>query len=167
MINYANRVLLLSLICFFSGCTLLDIANQQKNKVATYREVQEKPKVKNLLMQAKKSQENGNNKAAENSYEEMLEAGVKSSRSLNHYAVFLRQQFKLDKAEAMYHKAYKLSPSDPVVNYNLGIFYELYRGDFEKARDYYQRYMQLNKQSNKQVSAWVKDLNKRIAANGN
>ena len=120
--------------------------------------------VKRLLQAARDAKQQGDLEAADRLFGEMLAKGARSTKSLNHYAVFLREQWRIDEAEAMYQRALATSPKDAATHWNIGILYELYRGDYAQALEHYQRYQQYAQEPDRRVAAWVADLQRRIAA---
>ena len=100
--------------------------------------------------------------AADRAFKAMLLAGAKSPLALNHYAVFLREQWRMEEAEKMYLQALKTSPNNAMTHWNLAIFYELYRGNYKQALLHYQAYQQYATSPDKRVIHWISDLNRRI-----
>ena len=100
--------------------------------------------------------------AADHAFKAMVLAGAQSPTALNHYAVFLREQWRMDEAESVYLKALKSSPNNAMTHWNLAIFYELYRGEYKQALFHYQAYQQYAIAPDKRVIHWISDLNRRI-----
>lgn len=100
--------------------------------------------------------------AAENAFKTMLLEGVKSPTALNHYAIFLREQWRMEEAEDIYLRALKYSPNNAMTHWNLAIFYELYRGDYKQALVHYQAYQQFAESPDKRVVYWISDLTRRL-----
>lgn len=100
--------------------------------------------------------------AADHAFKAMVLAGAQSPTALNHYAVFLREQWRMDEAESVYLKALKSFPNNAMTHWNLAIFYELYRGEYKQALFHYQAYQQYAIAPDKRVIHWISDLNRRI-----
>ena len=66
------------------------------------------------------------------------------------------------KAEEEFLKALKLSPDDPATHYNLGILYQEDLRDQERAREHYERFLELSPQDRDaaQVRGWLMELSK-------
>ena len=150
---------LLVLLIFLSGCGSLG-GSSDGGSVA----IVDSSKVNALLGKAIRAEAKGDIEQARNLYQHMLEAGAKSTKSLNHYAVFLRKQFDIEQAEAIYLRALKHSPRHANTHYNIAILYELYRGDFIKAKEHFELFQLNSSEPDKKVKAWIADLNRRIAA---
>lgn len=150
---------LLLLLVFLSGCGSLGGSSDGGSAA-----IADNSKVNALLSKAIRAEAKGEIEQAKNLYQQMIEAGAKSTKSLNHYAVFLRKQFEIDQAEAIYLKALKHSPRHANTHYNIAILYELYRGDFVKAKKHFELFQLNSSEPDKKVKAWIADLNRRIAA---
>lgn len=64
-------------------------------------------------------------------------------------------------AEASYLAAMACAPQDADIPYNLGILYDLYIGDLEKALAQYQRSRTLRGQDDAMLAIWIPDLQRR------
>lgn len=127
-------------------------------------EFKDNAKIRSMLSDAKRAEDAGDIELAKSIYEAMMDSGAKASRSLNHYAIFLRKQLEIDQAENVYLRALKYSPRDATTHYNLGILYELYRGDFSKAKQHYESYQANAEEADPAVKNWIVDLERRIAS---
>ncbi len=67
------------------------------------------------------------------------------------------------KARASYEKAIALDAAYAAAVLNLGILYDLYLWDGERALELYDRYMQLTPGGDEQVQRWIADLRNRSA----
>lgn len=97
---------------------------------------------------------------------EVLDRGLKVS-SINPYmynlkGVVSREQGQFDNAEKYYLKALTLWPNYAEVHLNIAVFYEIYRGEFIKAKSHYQRYLLLKPEDPK-VSQWLAGLDIKLA----
>jgi len=156
-----KRVLLVCFLLFLSGCTLLSTGPDEKS---SGQRITDSSTVNGLLNKAIRAEDSGDTEQADSFYQQMMSEGAKSTRSLNRYAVFLRKQFEIDKAETIYLKALAYSPNDANTHYNLAILYELYKGDFAKAKKHFELFQSNSAEPDKKVKAWIADLQRRIAA---
>jgi tetratricopeptide (TPR) repeat protein len=77
---------------------------------------------------------------------------------LNRQGIQFRQQGKFVEAEQAYQQA--VAKDDRYANawLNLGILYDLYRPDADKALQAYQKFQALQSTPDKEVAAWIKAL---------
>jgi len=159
-----KKLLMLYLLCTLSGCTLFGA--ELGNKVESKRAVghnSENNAVQSLLGKATQAVEEGNLNAGMQHYEEMLSLGVSFPQTLNQYAIFLRQHWHLEAALAVYKDALSMNKNHAVTHWNLAIYYELYRGEFNLALDHYRMYQQFARSPDLRVASWIKDLERRTA----
>ena len=93
-------------------------------------------------------------------------------RASSFYAQFLRVAFtlwfvvnrrlgKFTDAEQDYQRAISSDPGYAPARLNLGILYDLYLAEPQKALDQFEQYLTLAGE-NKQVNSWVQELRKRL-----
>lgn len=82
----------------------------------------------------------------------------------NQLGVTYRQQGQFAKAREAYEKAIALDPGYAASTLNLGILYDLYLGDGQRALDLYGRYLLLSPSGDATVTKWVADLKNRKPA---
>ncbi|MBT8138864.1 MAG: tetratricopeptide repeat protein [Gammaproteobacteria bacterium] len=128
------------------------------NKVGADKVINESFAVKNSLAQALAAIDKGDYETAASAFQQMIKKGARSPDSLNHYAIYLREQWKIDEAEKVYLQALVLAPNSAMTNYNLGILYELYMGKQDLALKHYRRYQKALEEPDKKVAAWIKAL---------
>jgi len=160
-----KKRLMLYLLCTLSGCTLFDaglINTFDGKRAPSYNG--ESHAVQSLLDKAKQAVEAGNLDAAMQHYDDMLNSGVRSPQTLDQYAISLRQHWHLEAALGVYNDALSLNENYAVTHWNLAIYYELYRGEFELALDHYRMYQQFSRSPDLRVTGWIKDLERRVAA---
>jgi tetratricopeptide (TPR) repeat protein len=80
----------------------------------------------------------------------------------NLQGVLAREQGKFIAAEKYYQKALTIWPSYPQAHLNIAVLFELYRGDFTKAKAHYQAYLLL-KPNDKKTKQWLAGLEIKIA----
>ena len=82
----------------------------------------------------------------------------------NHLGVVRREQGQFDKAKRSYMQALNIDNDYFSAHYNLGILLDIYLGDLPSALKHYKRFQSLTNKSDKEVSKWVVDLERRILA---
>jgi len=75
-----------------------------------------------------------------------------------------RKLGKFTEAEAAYLRAIEAEPNYAPAHLNLGVLYDLYMAEPQKALDQFERYIAIVG-DNKQVSGWLVELRKRVGAN--
>jgi len=74
-----------------------------------------------------------------------------------------RKLGKFSEAEAAYLRAISAEPNYAPAHLNLGVLYDLYLAEPQKALEQYERYLEIAG-ANKQVAGWVIELRKRVGA---
>lgn len=110
------------------------------------------------------AQQQGDASTAERWFRAAIRSDAKHVDTLNAYGVFLRQQGRFDAAEQQYRRALQQDENDAATHRNLGVLYDLYRGQPRAALDHYRRYLQLSDVESRRVSAWIVDLERRAMA---
>jgi tetratricopeptide (TPR) repeat protein len=82
----------------------------------------------------------------------------------NQLGITYRQQGQFVKAREAYERSISLDPGYPAPKLNLGILFDLYLWDGQKALELYDRYLALVPQGDEQVKKWVADLKNRNRA---
>jgi len=82
----------------------------------------------------------------------------------NELGVVSRREGKFDDARRYYAKALDLDPGYAYAHLNIGILYDLYLQDAEKAVQHYQRYQELTPGEAGTVTKWIADLQQRERA---
>jgi Flp pilus assembly protein TadD len=108
--------------------------------------------------------ERGDFVAAENALTDALIIDPGHAQALNQLGMTLRRQGKFEAAESAYLKAVTASPDYALAHYNLGVLNDLYLRRYDKALTYYERYQALVGED-QQVTRWIADLKRRVAAN--
>lgn len=106
----------------------------------------------------------GEHEAAGEHVAAALEIDPGYAPALNQLGRLLRRQGRFEAAESAYMKAVTASPDYALAHYNLGVLNELYLQRLEAALRCYERYLELGG-DDEQVSRWVVDLKRRLAAN--
>lgn len=78
------------------------------------------------------------------------------------FAVMLREQGKFIEAEAQYLKALAVWPHNFQAHRDLGVLYDLYLQQPEKALQHFTLCDQLSAEPNKEIKGWILELNRRL-----
>jgi tetratricopeptide (TPR) repeat protein len=101
---------------------------------------------------------------AEEAFKAALTANTKNLEAYNQLAYIKREQGDFKAAEANYLSALQVWPKHPATHKNLGILYDLYLGQWDKALDHFRKYDYLVGSSDKTVAGWIIDLQRRLNA---
>ena len=100
---------------------------------------------------------------AEAAFEKALQLKPQSAMAGNELGIALRSLGKFQEAEAAYQHAIAAQPDYAPAHLNLGVLYDLYLAEPQKALDEYERYLAIVGE-NKQVAGWLVELRKRVGA---
>jgi tetratricopeptide (TPR) repeat protein len=100
---------------------------------------------------------------AEAAFKAALEHSPGSAVAGNELGIVERRLGKFAEAEAAYQGTIAAQPNFAPAHLNLGVLYDLYLAQPQKALDEFERYIEISG-DNKQVSGWVVELRKRVAA---
>jgi tetratricopeptide (TPR) repeat protein len=100
---------------------------------------------------------------AEAAFKEVLTRNPGNAVAGNELGIVERKLGKFPEAEAAYERTIASEPDYAPAYLNLGVLYDLYLAEPQKALEQYERYMQLAG-DNKQVAGWVVELRKRVGA---
>jgi tetratricopeptide (TPR) repeat protein len=100
---------------------------------------------------------------AESVLQDALTRNPASAAAASQLGIVERKLGKFKEAEAAYQRAIAADPNYAPAYLNLGILYDLYLAQPQQALDELERYVVLAGE-NKQVSGWVVELRKRVAA---
>ncbi len=103
----------------------------------------------------------GDKKQAKASFEKALSINPNNPYALNYLAIMNREEGEFEKAEGLYKKALSAYPDYQNAHLNLGILCDLYLRKIECALEHYQNYLKLTGSQDKQVTSWVKQLEKQ------
>lgn len=106
---------------------------------------------------------------SENANEAVQTALKKDSRSpeaLNMQGLLQREAGKLKAAQKSYKKALSIYPDYPEAHLNLAILCDIHLVDLSCAKAHYVQYQKIRGSKDKQVVAWVADLNRRMKKSG-
>jgi tetratricopeptide (TPR) repeat protein len=100
---------------------------------------------------------------AEAAFKAALERNPASAVAGNELGIALRRLGKFTQAEAAYQRTIATEPNYAPAYLNLGILYDLYLAEPQKALEQFEHYIQIAG-DNKQVAGWVVELRKRVGA---
>ena len=99
---------------------------------------------------------------AETAFGDAIKANRKNLDAYNQLAILLREQGRFAEAEVKYQEALAVWPEHPETHRNLGILYDLYMGRLEQALVQYQQYQSVTAESNRTITGWIVDLERRL-----
>jgi tetratricopeptide (TPR) repeat protein len=100
---------------------------------------------------------------AETAFKAALERNPGSAVAGNELGIVERKLGKFAEAEAAYRRTIAAEPNYAPAYLNLGVLYDLYLAEPQKALEQFEHYIQLAGE-NKQVAGWVVELRKRVGA---
>jgi len=98
---------------------------------------------------------------AEKAFNTVLELNAKNPVAYNYLGVIRRSNGEFEKARQAYEKALKVDPTYASAELNLGILYDLYLNQLDKALTHYQQYQEMTGGNDKQVAIWITEVQKR------
>ena len=105
----------------------------------------------------------GRDAEAEPALKEAVEGDPANLQAGNELGIVERRLGKFSDAEAAYQHTIAADPNYAPAHLNLGVLYDLYLAEPQKALDEFERYLELAGQ-NKQVAGWVVELRKRVGS---
>jgi tetratricopeptide (TPR) repeat protein len=102
------------------------------------------------------------NRQAEHWFKQSFARNKNNLQAYNQYAIFLREQGRFEQAEAAYQQALSISEADADTHLNLGILYDLYRGEKKSALQHFYRYQELQLSEDRVVAGWIADLERQL-----
>lgn len=98
--------------------------------------------------------------------EAALARNASSAPAHNLTGIVLRRQGDFKGAERAYRAAVAVDDRYPHAWRNLGVLYDLYLQQPQRALDAYQRYQALTREPDKEVALWISDLTRRYGNTG-
>ena len=86
--------------------------------------------------------------------------------ALNHIGILERRKGNFENALQAYQRAIEIDAKYARVHLNLGILFDLYLQDLEKALQHYRLYQTLTNDENEQVAGWIVDIERRLQTDG-
>ncbi len=103
------------------------------------------------------------NTEAEAAFKAALGRNPNDAIAENELGIAERKLGKFTEAEAAYRRTIAIDPTYAAAYLNLGVLYDLYLSEPQKALEQYEHYLALAGE-NKQVAGWVIELRKRVGA---
>jgi tetratricopeptide (TPR) repeat protein len=100
---------------------------------------------------------------AEAAFKGALERNPANPIAADELGIAERKLGKFTAAEAAYQQAISAEPNYAAAHLNLGVLYDLYLAEPQKALDQFELYISIAGES-KQVAGWVAELRKRVGA---
>jgi tetratricopeptide (TPR) repeat protein len=100
---------------------------------------------------------------AEGAFKDALERNPDNAVASNELGIAERKLGKFAEAEAAYQRTIAIEPNYAPAYLNLGVLYDLYLSEPQKALEQFEHYLTLSG-DNKQVAGWVIELRKRVGA---
>ncbi|MCZ6831491.1 MAG: tetratricopeptide repeat protein [Gammaproteobacteria bacterium] len=99
---------------------------------------------------------------AERFYRRALQVNPHNLAAHNQYAIFLRQQGRFRDAEQTYLGALAVWEAHPDTHRNIGVLYDLYLGEQQRALQHFNRYQDLTGSGDRVVAGWIADLQRQL-----
>jgi tetratricopeptide (TPR) repeat protein len=100
---------------------------------------------------------------AETAFKAALQSAPGNPVAGDELGIVERKLGKFSEAEAAYLRAISAEPNYAPAHLNLGVLYDLYLAEPQKALEQFERYLEIAGE-NKQVAGWVIELRKRVGA---
>jgi tetratricopeptide (TPR) repeat protein len=100
---------------------------------------------------------------AEASFKDALDRNPSNAIAGNELGIVERKMGKFAEAETAYQRTIAAEPNYAPAYLNLGVLYDLYLAEPQKALEQFEHYIQIAGE-NKQVAGWVVELRKRVGA---
>jgi len=137
-----------------------DTASALKLLQRLSREVPEKPRLFTNLGLAYFSLQQTD--LAEQAFRQAIKLNPDDAVAYNHLGILQRHKGRFQEALNQYQRAIEIDADYAPAHLNLGILFDLYLQDLEKALQQYQKYQVLNNEDNPQVSGWIVDIERRL-----
>lgn len=102
---------------------------------------------------------------AEQAFKQAVSRDNRDAVAHNHLGVLLRQKGQFESARDHYQRAIKINSSYASAHLNLGILFDIYLQDLERALQQYQKYQALVSQEDSTVKGWIVDIQRRLKTN--
>jgi len=99
---------------------------------------------------------------AEQAFAQALARNADDAIAHNHLGILKRRQGQFQDALLEYQRAIEIDADYARAHLNLGILFDLYLQDLEKALQQYRKYMDLTSEENAQVAGWIVDIERRL-----
>jgi tetratricopeptide (TPR) repeat protein len=103
----------------------------------------------------------GDTEQAQLWFQRSIASNASNIGAYNEYGIFLREQGQFGEAESIYLLALEQWEASADTHRNIGILYDLYLAEPQKALQHYQRCQDLTDGTDPEVTAWIADLERR------
>lgn len=105
-----------------------------------------------------------NFEAAGASFEQAISVNELNPDAYVLYGVMVREQGDFEKAESLYKKAIAVWPHNAAAHLNLGVLYDMYRGQFDNALQHLEMSARIEgDNASKELKGWIIDIKRRQA----
>jgi len=104
----------------------------------------------------------GRTKEAIEALKRAIQLNSRRAAYYNELGIIYRQEGKFDDARRAYSQALDVDPDYALAQLNIAILYDLYLQDPQRALPHYQRYQQLLPKTDRAVTNWIIELQRRI-----
>ena len=99
---------------------------------------------------------------AEQAFQQAISRNSNDAVAHNHLGILKRRQGQFQDALTEYQRAIDIDAEYARAHLNLGILFDLYLQDLEKALQQYRTYLELSSELNTQVAGWIVDIERRL-----
>ena len=99
---------------------------------------------------------------AEQAFQQAIARNPDDAVAHNHLGILQRRQGHFDDALLEYRRAIEIDSKYARAYLNLGILFDLYLQDLDKALQQYRKYQDLTSEENTQVAGWIVDIERRL-----
>jgi Flp pilus assembly protein TadD len=99
---------------------------------------------------------------AEQAFQQAIARNPDDAVAHNHLGILQRRQGRFEDALLEYQRAIEIDSRYARAPLNLGILFDLYLQDLEKALQQYRKYLDLTSEENAQVAGWIVDIERRL-----
>jgi tetratricopeptide (TPR) repeat protein len=99
---------------------------------------------------------------AEQAFAQALARDADDAIAHNHLGILKRRKGQFQDALLEYQRAIEIDVEYARAHLNLGILFDLYLQDLEKALQQYRKYLDLTNEENAQVAGWIIDIERRL-----
>jgi tetratricopeptide (TPR) repeat protein len=99
---------------------------------------------------------------AEQAFGQAIARNPKDAVAYNHLGILQRHKGLFQEALVQYQRAIEIDSDYARAHLNLGILFDLYLQDLEKALQQYRKYLDLTNEENAQVAGWIVDIERRL-----
>ena len=99
---------------------------------------------------------------AEQAFQQAIARNPDDAVAHNHLGILQRRQGRFEDALLEYQRAIEIDSKYARAHLNLGILFDLYLQDLEKALQQYRKYLDLTSEENAQVAGWIVDIERRL-----